>query len=137
MEKVIKQSYPITVSKSELDGKTNLSFILSSEKIDRTNDIVKIAGVKLDNYLKNPVVIWNHQSENIPAIGNGRNLRVENGNLVGDIEFHRLTQLSCELADLAEAGVLTAVSIGFIPLEWHDEPIPKGMNVYPNSNSIH
>jgi len=44
----------------QLDEDRVIEFTISTPVIDRANDIVNVEGWKLDNYMKNPVVLWAH-----------------------------------------------------------------------------
>jgi HK97 family phage prohead protease len=100
------------------ESKDGLEFVLSSERVpDRYGDYVRVAGIGYKNYLKNPVVLWNHQSD--APIGTMRNLRVEGQLLRGDLHLAPRTTSPrlAEIHALVECGVLRAVSIGFLPIE--------------------
>ncbi len=120
---LIDQSEIKTI-KDEQSGETIIEYKLSVEKPDRVNDIVKISGIDLTQYLKNPVVLYNH---NGMPIGKGINIYMKDDVLYGSIAFHRKTQLSEELANLAESGYIKAVSIGFIPKEIKEYKLTKEM----------
>jgi HK97 family phage prohead protease len=125
--------------KNFLGEKKSFKFKLSVETPDRSNDIVKVAGIKLGNYMENPVVLFNHQQDLLP-IGIGKELEVVGEILFGEVEFHESTQLSKDIATLVEQGVLRAVSIGFLPLTINTYPITPEMratgNYYPYTNTV-
>ncbi len=94
-----------------------LRFITSTETIDRDGDILKVDGWKLDNYLKNPVILYGHNYGGLPV---GRSVKIEKDNinkkLVQDVQFAKREEY--EFADtvyrLAKGGYLNATSVGFI-----------------------
>ena len=45
-----------------------MTFVASTEEVDRHGDVVSVAGWKLDAYRKNPVFLWAHDYAR-PAIG--------------------------------------------------------------------
>lgn len=101
----------------------DLEFVMSDETVDRYGDIVLAAGWQLAQFRKNPIALFGHSS-GFP-IGRWRNVRVENGKLIGQLEFasEGTSQRIDELRRLVEQGILRAVSVGFRPLE--DEPIDE------------
>lgn len=92
-----------------------IDFVASTEGIDRYNSRVK--GWKVDNYLKNPVVLWAHNYD-LPPIG--RSLSVEQGDdrsLRTRIQFapREVYEFAGTVYDLVKEGYIGAVSVGFIP----------------------
>lgn len=104
-----------------------LTFVLSDASVDRYGDIVEPRGWDLRNFSLNPIALFNHDSS-FP-IGKWKNLRVENEQLVGDLEPARKGTSSRidELLSLIEQGILRATSVGFRPLE--AEPRVEGKGV--------
>lgn len=111
-------------------GEEVITYRITTSDTDRSNDRVSVAGGKLENYAANPVLLWAHNHE-IPAIGNGKNLRADGEALLADAVYHGIGQFAIDVRNMAKAGILKAVSIGFIPLAWVDEqkadtPYPSG-----------
>ena len=50
------------------DESSPMTFVASTEEVDRHGDVVSVAGWKLDAYRKNPVFLWAHDYAR-PAIG--------------------------------------------------------------------
>lgn len=88
----------------------DIEFIMSAEVIDRDGDLIKIGGIKLENFLKNPMMFYNHNSWE--SIGYWRNLRIENNSLIGVPEFSN-TELAKQVKQQVTDGSLRACSIGF------------------------
>lgn len=102
-------------------------FVFSSAAIDSYEEIVE-QDWRLERFLKNPVVLWNHNiaargflssgpPEAALPIGTAKNVRVEDGRLVGTIEL-----VSGKASPMAEfvynglrEGSLRATSVGFQP----------------------
>jgi HK97 family phage prohead protease len=80
-------------------------------------------GCVLTNYRKNPIVLADH--DRTKPIGNAE-VVVRNGALEALITFapHGASEKADEYCALAKAGVLSAVSIGFMPIEM--QPIKGG-----------
>lgn len=105
------------------DGKT-VSFIASTEAVDRMGDIVRQDGWDLTNYKRNPVVLFGHDHEK--PIGRAHNVRVDAGKLKADLEFadDSVDEFSAKIGRMVKAGFLNAVSVGFRVLE--AKPIKSG-----------
>ena len=91
-----------------------LRFIGSTETEDRDRDVILATGWQLENYKKNPVFLWAHDY-GVPPIGRALGVRVENKQLVFDIEFpvkgiHPLADTAYELY---KDGFMKATSVGF------------------------
>jgi len=97
--------------------------IASDESEDRHGEKIKLQGWELENYKKNPVLQWAHDYS-VPPIGRANAIRISEGKLVFEPEFHEETQLAKEIKALFKKGILKAFSVGFIP---------KDMNTKQNS----
>lgn len=99
-------------------GERQVRVIVSTATPDRYGDIVEIEGIELDNFRRNPVVLFMHDHDEpiakCPEIG------VKDGRLEAVVQFpdEGVSKKSDEVYGLIKAGVLNAVSIGFMPLEW-------------------
>lgn len=90
-------------------------FLCSDANADREGDRVIPAGIKLDNYLKNPVVLWAHDRE-APAIGTAKTWLDERG-LWMSPKFSEVNPLGKQIGEQVKAGEIRGVSIGFLPLK--------------------
>jgi hypothetical protein len=68
------------------DTGRKIRFVLSDATVDRMGDTIALNGWKLDEFRKNPVALWAHDSSS-PPIGRVLDVKVEGGKLVGDVEF--------------------------------------------------
>ena len=94
---------------------SKITFVASSSNIDRYGDVINQKGWDLDNYQKNPVVLLNHDSNQLP-IGKG-NVYLRDDKLVIDVEFDTEDPRAKEVKRKAEKGYMNAVSVGFRPIE--------------------
>lgn len=69
---------------------------------------------KLERYLANPVVLYSHESRELP-IGRAENVRVEDGKLLATLVFATGTERAEEVWNLVQQGMLKGVSVGFRP----------------------
>lgn len=106
---IMKRTEPTTSKKEKV------SFVASSATPDRYGDIIDQKGWILENYKKNPVVLLNHDSNQLP-IGKG-NVYLRDDKLVIDVEFDSEDERAKEVERKAKKGFMNAVSVGFRPLE--------------------
>ena len=98
----------------EVDG---AEYVLSDETPDRMGDVIASDGWVLTNFKKNPIALFNHRSD-FP-IGTWSNLRVEGKALRGHLKIapEGTSQRIDEIRRLIDAGILRAVSVGFVSVE--------------------
>lgn len=107
------------VESVETEEGIQLSFIASTGTPDRYGDIVDPRGWNLENYEKNPIVLLNHNPNNLP-IGRG-NVRFSDDKLwkdrklLIDVDFDMNDPESARIAQKAKNGFLNSVSVGFNP----------------------
>lgn len=97
--------------------------IITTENLDRYQDVIKIDAWDDEHYLKNPVVLWGHDHKQLP-IGITTGLRTENGQKIATGKFapHAKAQ---EIRQLYDMGILRAASVGFIEKEREGNLITK------------
>lgn len=111
-------------------GNRTVRFTISKEVVDRDGDILRASGVDFTNYMKNPVFLSFHNSREFP-LGKVTRFWVEGNSVKADVYFPTIEELStnpdqasekAKLVDFTyncyKTGMLNAVSVGFIPLEW-------------------
>lgn len=125
MTKMFVRAYTKQVNEAE----RTLVGIASTEVIDRYGDIVKQDGWILDNFKKNPVMLWAHNYHDLP-IAKIVDVNVSDGKLTFKAQFPKpgLNELADKIFELFKDGVLNAFSVGFIPVEY--EPNEHGGYTY-------
>ena len=112
------------------------TFTISTPEIDRYGTIIIPSGIDYTDYLNNPVVLAQHDSDDLP-IGKCLGFAMNGENLEATIQVHRLTEDACQIADLLNAGYFNAVSVGIIPIEYHDETIDgTKVTIYDKSELV-
>jgi len=119
----------LTVNTEDI-GERTVRFTISKEVVDRDGDILRASGVDFSNYLKNPVFLGFHNSRDFP-LGKVVKFWVEGDRVKADVYFPKIEELSSDINNVSEkarlidfcyccykTGMLNAVSVGFIPLEW-------------------
>jgi len=99
-----------------------ITFVLSTEGKDRDGDVIKADGWILDNYLKNPVVLFAHKYDSLP-VARAEKVWVENGSLKATAKFatEKENPLAENVYQLYKNGYMNAVSVGFIPVEYEEK----------------
>jgi HK97 family phage prohead protease len=93
-----------------------MTFCISDETKDRDGDVIALKGWQLDNYRRNPVVLWAHDRSQLPV---GKSLAVyeSGGRLMSLDQFSEDHELGCSVKKLYRGGYLNAVSVGFMVRE--------------------
>lgn len=114
---------------AEIDGdERTVIGVISSSAIDRDKEVLLPKGVKLENYLKNPVVLWAHKSDQLP-IGKTLWLRVFKDSIKAKVKFAN-TAMANDVFNLFRGGFLNAFSVGFLPLKGR-QPTPDDIKSNP------
>ncbi|HYH96017.1 HK97 family phage prohead protease, partial [Hyalangium sp.] len=87
-------------------------FRITSEVLDRVHDRVMGDGAKVENFNRNPILLWNHDSWT-PAIGTAKVYRDAAGQWLMEPAFDNIGELSKEIAAKVAAGTLRTCSIRF------------------------
>lgn len=96
-----------------------LAFVLSTATPDRSRDVVSQDGWRLDNFVKNPVMLWAHDYGQLP-VGRPKSVGVETGRLVArGVEFpsREVYAFGWTVGEMYRKGFLHAVSVGFAPVK--------------------
>ena len=120
-------------------GDRSVQFTISKEVVDREGDILRASGVDFTDYMKNPVFLSFHNSREFP-LGKVTKFWVEGNSVKAIVYFPPIEELStnpdqasekAKLVDFTyhcyKTGMLNAVSVGFIPLEWTESE--KGFDI--------
>jgi HK97 family phage prohead protease len=97
----------------------SVDFVISTASVDRMGDTIAVDGWKLDNYRKNPVVLWAHDASELP-IAKASNVRIEDGKLKARAEFvpKEISGKANAVFELIRGGFLSATSVGFAAIEY-------------------
>ena len=119
-------------------GERQIRVIASAQEADRAGDIVVQEGIDLTAYRSNPVILWQHDPTQ--PIGRASAVAVMGGTLQAVIEFAPpgISSKADEICALYKAGILSAISIGFDPLEADpiDPRYPRGPQRYTKSELL-
>lgn len=113
-----RRDYTATIKAGE-GASRSMTFTISTAAVDRMGDTVAVEGWKLENYRKNPVVLWAHDSSSLP-VAKAPRVWIEDGALKAEAEFTPagMARFNDTVFDMLKGGFLNAVSVGFQPLKW-------------------
>jgi HK97 family phage prohead protease len=111
--------------KSESDGSVVFEGYANKAIVDRGNDMIGKKAWKLDNYKKNPIVLFNH--DHTKPIGKMLDVQATDEGLFvkGRISNSKDPDIS-RIRDLVKEGILNSLSVG---MRVHDEDRQDGINV--------
>ena len=95
-----------------------VTFVLSTDEVDRHGDVVCADGWRLEAYRENPVLLWAHDYRH-PSIGRAASVWSEPHRLLAKIEFAP-GAFAQEVASLYASGFQWGVSVGFRPIRWEE-----------------
>jgi len=100
------------------ESNRTIEIIASTSDIDRDGDIISQSGWVLDNYKKNPVVLFSHRYDN-PAIAACKRIKRTKDQLILTHKFPPIGVYSFAdtIFELYKAKIMNAGSVGFFPLE--------------------
>jgi len=117
------------VSEINEDDRTVVT-VISTGVVDRDGEVLVPSGASLENYMKNPVVPWSHNSMD-PPIGKALWVKRSASKLTAKVKF-ALTDRAEEVWQLFKGGYLKAFSVGFLPSETPSSPTPDEIRKNPN-----
>jgi HK97 family phage prohead protease len=99
-----------------------MRFVGSTGAVDRDGEVVDQDGWMLDNYLKNPQVLFAHQHDELP-VARAESVEVTDKGLIFDVRFPTEVEAGASFAKsdsiyrLAKSGFLNTTSVSFYPVE--------------------
>lgn len=102
-----------------------ISVVAATEDRDRAGDIIRIEGIEVDGFLRNPVILAGHGSTaDVPVIGKAVELKKEPGRLLCTVEFlpEGVSPLADRIFNIVKFVGAAAASVGLIVKEW--KPLP-------------
>ena len=113
---MVRKFYSADVVADASLGPREIRVVANSGRSDRVKDVLVAKGCKLDNYLKNPIVLFQHDP-NVPL---GNFMPEIKGNQVeGVLKFadQGISAKIDEVCSLYKTGVMKTVSVGFQPID--------------------
>lgn len=116
---VVKAGEDLATEAGATDPERTLSFTISTVRQDRDRDTIDPVGWAVDDYLRNPVVLWAHDYTQ-PSIGKALSVGGSEEGVSSLAEFASadIYPFADTIFKLLTNGFLRAVSVGFWPVEW-------------------
>jgi len=96
--------------------------VITTENLDRYQEVIKLDGWDLGHYRNNPIVLWGHD-HNQP-IGMATSIEITDGKMIAKGKFAP-TDKAQEVRKLYDFGIIKATSVGFIEKEREGNLITK------------
>lgn len=116
---LLKQYVPDQIKADGEGAARTYTFTISTGAVDRERDTISVEGWQLDNYRKNPVVLWAHDYRQ-PPVGAAESVLARSGLLIARMRFAPpdAYPFAETVRALVDGGYLRATSVGFRPLTW-------------------
>ena len=117
------RSMGMDVVRREAVSDTRRSVVIAANDRARTAPELDLAGLRFDNYRRNPVVMWAHDSTGRSPSGGlpvGRTLSIDrsgDGGIVAEFEFLEDDPFAQRIRNAWDKGFLRAASISWLPIE--------------------
>ena len=112
----VRSSFDTEIKAAEEEGSRTLLFTISTSSVDRMGDTIDQKGWKLDNYRKNPVVLFGHDASSLP-VAKSNKIWTEDNKLKSEAEWtpKELVRFNDIVFEMCKGGFLSATSVGFAP----------------------
>lgn len=111
----IKSDAIIEKAQKLADGE--IEFIVSTNSWDSHGERINVEGINVNEFKKNPVVLWGHDGFNLP-IAKATKVWKEGGKLMARAKFYLKDDFARKVYEYIVDGFLNAVSIGGTVDEW-------------------
>lgn len=105
----------------QLPEKLEIPFKICDNSLNRKGWRLLVEGIDTEGFLKNPVCCVQHNTWSVP-VGKWKELKVENSNFTGVVEFDRNDEEAVKLYWKYKDGYMNAVSLHVMPLTESEEP---------------
>ncbi len=127
--RIIRRAFKGTVDDID-EKKRTVRAIITSDAIDRYGEVIEPKGIRVDNYLKNPVVLWCHDSRR-PPIAKNLDLKRKSQQIIANTLFDD-EEFADKVFQLYVKGFLNGWSIGARPIwKFCSGPTPDEIKARP------
>lgn len=105
------------IEKASKLSEGEVEFVVSTNAWDSHGERINVEGISLNDFKKNPVVLWGHDGFNLP-IAKATKIWKEGGKLMARAKFYLKDDFARKVYDYILDGYLNAVSIGGMVEEW-------------------
>lgn len=122
----------VGVERAAAGDSREVTFIISSQSVDRMGDTISVDGWDWKAWEANPVVLWAHDQRSLP-VAKGVKIWRDGAVIKATAEFPTadVHPFGAQVYELLKFGALNACSVGFNPLEWswvEDKDRPYGID---------
>lgn len=126
------KQYTISKNIKETEDGLQIDFVISTGDIDRDFDKINPQGWQMQEYRKNPVILWAHDTRT-PPIAKSLKEWIEEDTLRATALFTPadLNPFGYSIGRMYQEGFLSAVSVGFRPIKYvwvEDQNRPYGID---------
>ena len=120
MPTTIYKTYGVKLKDGD-DSSRSFWAVASTEEADRDGDVILAGGWELENFRKNPVVLFAHKYDS-PPIAKVLETRIGQGRLMFRLQFASRSEypFTDTIYKLYRGGYLRSFSVGFIPKDWEE-----------------
>ena len=129
---IIRKDAPAEIVDVGTAEDRRVTFVVSTGLVDRDGDTIAVTGWDLDDYRRNPVVLWSHDQSGLP-IAKCVEVAVQGDRLVATFEFVPadmpvIGERAEAVLRMLRSGFLAATSVGFAPIsaEFSSDPDRRG-----------
>jgi HK97 family phage prohead protease len=123
---MIRQVMPVQIRPV---GDDEVELIISTGQLARDGHIFMPQGAQLENYRKNPIVLWQHLTEQ-PPVARAETVTIEGDSIAARVRFapSGISPKADEIRGLVKSNIISAVSVGIDPImtEPLDPKKPRG-----------
>lgn len=98
----------------------SVEFVASDETLDRSGESIPASSWDLENFLKSPRLLVDHDYSVKSVVGIAEDTRVEGKQLKFKPKFHEITELAKTVAEMVAQKILDTVSVGFLRKQQED-----------------
>lgn len=94
-----------------------VEFVVSTGALDSHGERINVDGINVNEFKKNPVVLWGHDNFNLP-VAKATKVWKDGGKLMARAKFYLKDEFARKVYEYIVDGFLNAVSIGGMVDEW-------------------
>lgn len=123
----IYKTFPCSVKAIDVEAGI-YELMPSTESVDRDGDILLAAGARLDNFRRNPVVMYAHNYQDLPVAKALEIEAIPGQGLRAQIQFppKGVSERADTVHGMWAGGFLNAASVGFVPSKWEERKTDNG-----------
>lgn len=125
---LLRKQFVSEETKVDIDERT-VTAVITTDSVDRDREVLLPKGADLEQFRKNPVVLWAHDYSG-PPIGKAQWIKEGRKRITAKVEFAQTEQAE-DVFQLFKGGFLNAFSVGFRPTKSHN-PTPDEIKKRPD-----